>query len=170
MLEPRGTEILDSLLAAGVTHIVTVPDWIQISLHDAAIRRRDVKLLSCCTEDEAVAVAGGLIIGGKVPVVVIQNQGLYAGVNAVRAVGLDARMPIVMMIGQFGREFANLEGDPRRSERRVVSMLEPMLDCMEIPYRRIESSEDVKLVQGAVRSAWERQWPAALLVGQSLAW
>ena len=62
-------------------------------------------------------MSGSLRIAGKKPVTVVQNQGLYACINTIRAVGLDASLLIVFLVGQFGREFANFGQDPSLAER-----------------------------------------------------
>ena len=41
--------------------------------------------MRCCTENQAVECSAGLWIGGKKTVVIMQNQGFYAFVNAIRA-------------------------------------------------------------------------------------
>jgi sulfopyruvate decarboxylase subunit alpha len=73
-----------------------------------------------------------LVIGGKRTAVLIQNQGLLNCINSLRAVGLDAGLPMLLVVGQFGREFDNVGQDPAQSRRRVVNLVEPMLDVMGI--------------------------------------
>lgn len=165
---PTGQEVLRKLKSNSVTHAVTVPDWIQIGLHQAILDDGQLELVPFCTEDEAITAAVGLYIGGKRAVVVVQNQGLYAGLNALRAIGLDAGMPIVLFIGQFGREIANFTPDPNRSGRRVVRILEPILDAVEVPHWRIESADDLDVIDVAFAEAERTSWPAAVIFGQNL--
>ena len=169
---PNGSEVLGELERCGVDYVVTVPDWVQIPLHRALERQPEggIRMLNCCTEDEAVTLAAGLHVGGKTAVVVIQNQGLYAGLNALRGVGLDAETPIVMLIGQFGREVANFGATPRSSSRRVVRILEPLLDMLEIPYWNIERTDQIGGVAKAFESAQKRQAPAAVIFDRNMAW
>lgn len=142
---PNGAEIVRELERCGVDYVVTVPDWVQIPLHRALEKQPagGIRMLNCCTEDEAFTMAAGLHVGGKKAAVVIQNQGLYAGLNALRGVGLDAGTPIVMLIGQFGREVSNFDASPRTSSRRVVRILEPLLEMLEIPYWNIERTDQI---------------------------
>lgn len=162
---------LEALQAAGVTHFVTVPDFVQLALHQA-IERGDspIRLVRACNEDQAVCTAAGLRIAGQQPIVVVQNQGLYACVNTIRAVALDARIPTVFLIGQFGRENANLGRPTTQSSRRVVSLLEPLLDTLDVPHWALESPEDLNAVSRAFESATTRRGAAALIVNQPIAW
>lgn len=168
MQMPTGVAVADKLHANNVTHAVTVPDWIQIGLHRALEVDSNIELVPVCTEDEAITASVGLHIGGKRAVVVIQNQGLYAGLNALRAIGLDAGMPLVLLIGQFGREIASFTPDPMQSSRRVVRILEPVLDAVQVPHWRIDSTEDLGVIDAAFDAAYRDNWPAAVIFGQNM--
>lgn len=165
---PKGEDVLRKLKSNAVTHAVTVPDWIQIGLHQAIVEDGQLELVPFCTEDEAITAAVGLYIGGKRPVVIVQNQGLYAGLNALRAIGLDAGMPVVLFIGQFGREIANFTPDPENSSRRVVRILEPVLDAIHVPHWRVDSAADLDVIDAAFAEAERASWPAAVIFGQNL--
>ena len=154
-----------------VEWVVTVPDFVQLSIH-ARLAKGDTSLsvLTCANENQAVQTAAGLFVGGKRSVVMIQNQGFYNCMNSVRALGLDAHIPLVFAIGQFGREFSNLGADPRKSARRMVSLLEPVLDTLAIPYFRLEHPGDVAAIDQAIEAAYTYQQPAALLIGHYTSW
>ncbi|QGN49196.1 thiamine pyrophosphate-binding protein [Micromonospora sp. WMMD558] len=158
-------------LDCGITHVVTVPDYVMLSVYRALeANPAHPQLIYTCTEDEAVTMAAGLHIGGARPMVMMQNQGLYASLNAIRAVGIDARLPLFMMIGQFGREYANLGRPPQESARPLVRNCERILDALDIPYFPCERPEDVGNLSKAYRLSHERQWPSAALVGTYTAW
>ena len=162
---------LEALQEAGVTHFVTVPDFVQLALHQA-IERGDtpIDLVRTCNEDQAVCTAAGLRITGQQPIVVLQNQGMYACINTVRAVALDARIPTVFLIGQFGRENTNFGHPTTQSGRRVVNLLEPILDALQVPYWTLEAPADLAAVRTAFDVASTRRGAAALIVGQPIAW
>ncbi len=164
-------DILDGLHRCGVKHVVTVPDMLQIALHKA-LEAEDVgiRVTNTSTEDQAVEVAAGLYAGGEDAILLMQNQGFYACINSVRALGLDASIPLCFLVGQFGREFSNLGNSPLASKRLMVRMLEPLLDTLDIPFWRLETSEDA----GNLVSAWEasrqRSGPAVAIAGHFVGW
>ncbi|WP_432261908.1 thiamine pyrophosphate-binding protein [Cupriavidus sp. TMH.W2] len=161
---------LAALQRAGVSHFVTVPDFVQLALHQAVERGEGgVELVRTCNEDQAVCVAAGLTVAGKRPLVVIQNQGLYACVNTIRAVALDARIPTVFLIGQFGREAENFSQPSTQSRRRVVNLLEPLLDTLDVPHWQLEKASDLEAVPAAYDAALTRRGAAALIVGRPVA-
>jgi sulfopyruvate decarboxylase TPP-binding subunit len=165
------SDYIAALKKNAVSHFVTVPDWVQLALHSRIESGADgITQIDCCNEDQAVAVSTGLYTGGKKPIVVIQNQGLYACINTIRAIGLDARLPIVFQIGQFGREFANFGKDPLQSERNMVRLLEPVLDTLGVRYWRVEQADDLRHMQDAFDTAHRDGTPCALLVGAPIGW
>ena len=163
--------MVDAFKRCGIDYVTTVPDMVQIALHqllDSGVSGLNV--VHCTTEDQAIEVAGGLYAGGKNVAVIVQNQGLYAGINSLRALGLDSKVPLLFVIGQFGREFSNLGGNPRDSKRRVVFMLEPLLETLGVPYWRLEGPDDMGNVEAAWKASRERSGPAALIVGHFVGW
>ena len=49
-----------------------------------------------------MAIAAGLWVGGKRPVALIQNTGMFESGDSIRGLGLDINFPLVMMIGYRG--------------------------------------------------------------------
>jgi len=166
------TAILGELAACGTTHFVTMPDYVQISVHhrleDGYLEQVDV--VNCATEDEAVSIAFGLHIGGKVPWLSMQNQGLFACANALLSVGVNSRTPLPIVVGQWGRELDNLGHDPRASARLVVRKTEVLLDALDIPYFRLEGPDDLPVIRKAFDAAHDAEIPAAVLVGAHTSW
>jgi sulfopyruvate decarboxylase TPP-binding subunit len=161
--------VIDQLQRAEIDTVVTVPDFVQFKLHEALERGvPGIRLVRCATEEQAICVAAGLTIGGARPLVVIQNQGLYACVNALRAVVLDAGIPLPLLVGQFGREFDNLGRDPAKSRRRVVRLVEPLAHTMELDTVRLERPGDVSAIADAITRLRTTGRPCALLVGAYL--
>ena len=166
-----GAAVAEALADVGVRHVLTVPDWVQLPLHRALEERKNrIRTISCCTEHEAFMLAGGLYCGGQRSAVVIQNQGLYAGLNALRGIGLDAGIPIVMLIGQFGREADNRGHSTQESERRIVRMLNPLLDLLGIPYWIVDEQSDVSKIREAYAQAEAEGRPAAIIFNRNMTW
>lgn len=155
-----------AFIRCGIQYVVTVPDMLQIALHQKLENSKgSIRCINCTTEDQAVETAAGLYAGGKQVAILVQNQGFYAAINSIRALGLDAAIPLFFVIGQFGREFSNLGKDPRLSKRRMVRMLEPLLENLEIPFWRMETQNDLMNIEEAWISSRQRKGPTALIVG-----
>ncbi len=162
--------IVERLDARGFHKIVTVPDFVQLSVHELLDRTPRFQVIRCSDENQAIHVAGGLHIGGHKVAVLIQNQGLLNCLNSLRAIGLDAGLPMLLMIGQFGREFSNVGQAPSGSRRRVVNLVEPVLDVMGIGHWRLDTPQELPNIDLAIESCAARPGPAAVLIGHYTAW
>ena len=162
--------LLGAFKTCGVNFVATVPDLVQLALHAAMVDDPDIQLVECTTENQALTTAFGLTIGGKKPLVVMQNQGLINCLNTLRSVSLDAHMPMVLCVGQFGREYSNLGQDSIQSGRNCVNKIEPVLDALGVPYERLETVADIHKVNDAFATAASNECAVVLLVGHYLSW
>src|SRR5436190_5039570 len=117
--------IVHELQALGITHVVNVPDTHQRSVLAALARQSQIRVLTACTEDEAVAINAGLWIGGQRPMLSIQQVGLLAALNNVKGIAMDARIPTCMLVGYFGRDVTRTA---RENAARAINLIEPTLD------------------------------------------
>lgn len=161
----RGVEasvIAAELRALGIDHVVCIPDSYQKTL--IALLQDDpaVRFVTACTEDEAMGINAGLYVGGKNPMLLIQNNGIFASINTIKAIPLDARVPTLVFVGQYQRDPAL---PVEESKSRAVRMVEPTLDTWGVPHYRLEGPEDVGNIRAAYDLAHETMGPAALIVG-----
>ncbi|MPZ98675.1 MAG: hypothetical protein GEU80_04900 [Dehalococcoidia bacterium] len=162
--QPIPAEMLyDALKAAGVTDVVAVPDTHVRSLIALMRSRDDMRFIQAATEDEAITLAAGLIVGGRTPLVQIQHAGLYACVNHLRGVAIEGQFPMLFMIGLLNR-------DPDRAPRdhfdSMVRHAEPLLDVFDVPHYLLDGPDDVGMIEVAMREAQERRGPVAVLIGE----
>ena len=120
-------QLLSAIREAGVQDIVLVPDTHQRTVLDLLMADDEIRTVHCSTEDEAVAVSAGLIIGGRRPMMQIQHAGLYASVNNLRGVGLEvtSRSCSDRLLGR----------DPDSSRKGwllVVRLCRPLLETLKI--------------------------------------
>src|SRR5437764_1002748 len=132
--------------------ILSVPDTHQKTVLAALDKERDLRVVTCSTEDEANAVAAGLWLTGEPVIVMIQHAGLYASVNTLRGIAIDGRVPIFYMIGLLSRE---RDKEPRESRHSMVRYCEPLLDLFGVPHARLEGLDDVQLIHEYYRISRE---------------
>src|SRR3954462_244159 len=130
-MAPRtdGPAVVAALEAAGFTHVVWVPDS-HIGTWEAAILGSRLTLVRACREGEAVGIAAGLMLGGAVPVVVIQCTGFFEAGDAVRNVAHDLKLPLKLVVGvRNARAFR--EGT---SKDNCAHFAERLVQAWELPY------------------------------------
>lgn len=155
-------DILRQLYALDITDVINVPDTHQRTLLAALARQDRIRLLTVATEDEAIGINAGLYIGGRRPVVSIQQTGLLAAMNTVKGIALDARIPTCMLVGYFARDVTK---PARENAARVIHLIEPTLDVWQIAYFPLESPSDITAIPAAYRHSVEQRGPAVVLVG-----
>lgn len=160
----------DAFLAQSVDAVTTVPDFVQFALHDAMKSDETIRYVECSAENQALTTAMGLYVGGMSPMVMMQNQGLMNCLNTLRSVGIDAGIPLVLSVGAFGREFANLGHPIAESGRACVCLVEPVMAAMGIPFFNIETTEDLPKVAEAFEIANEQQRAAVVHIGHYPSW
>jgi sulfopyruvate decarboxylase TPP-binding subunit len=154
--------IVDELLKLDVTQVINVPDTHQRTLLAELARQSRIRLLTACTEDEAIAINAGLWIGGQRPVLSIQHVGLLASLNNVNGIALQARVPTCMLVGYFGRDVTR---PARENDGRAVRVIEPTLDAWNVAYFPVEGPEDLPAIERAYRHSLQVSGPAVVLIG-----
>jgi len=156
--------LYDAILQNGFTDVVAVPDTHVRSLITLLTETTDIRFIQTATEDEAVTLAAGLIIGGRKPLIQIQHAGLYACVNHLRGIGIDGQFPLVFMIGLLGRDPSK---NPRDNFGSMVKYAEPLLDALEIPSYLLDTTTDMPLFDEACQKAEAQNSPVAILIGEA---
>ncbi len=171
--------VFDTLLAAGMTHVIGVPDNGTAAFFGLAAAHPAVVLLPVTREGEAFAVASGLWVGGCEPVVVIQNTGLLESGDSLRGTAFRMGVPLLVLIGVrgHGKMVANHRriGADRAAGRAVqtlkraeidsVALLtEPTLRAWEVPYTSYRTDGDTDRITGAWELARLAGHPAAVLL------
>ena len=168
---PSASALFEAIQAAGVTHCVTVPDFVQFALHDRLFAPDSgIANVLACSEDQTLTTATGLHIGGAVPMLMVQNQGMMKCANTLRGTCLDAGVPIVFFVGQFGREVANMDQPMRDSRRSPVALMEPLLDAMGVKTFVVSDDADVPRVAAAFAHAREQETAACVLIARHVIW
>lgn len=154
--------IVDELNKLGITHVVNVPDTHQRTLLAELSRQSRIRVLTACTEDEAIAINAGLWIGGQRPMLSIQQVGLLAAMNNLRGISLEARIPTCILVGYFGRDVTR---SARANSARSIKLIEPTLDAWDVKYFPIEVPNDLSAIADAYRHSQEQLGPAVVLIG-----
>jgi sulfopyruvate decarboxylase TPP-binding subunit len=159
LLQPKA--IIEQLKQCGITHVVWLPDSESKFMYDALQAERDLGFIPVCREGEAFAVASGLWIGGKTPVVLIQNTGLFESGDVLRGTALGLELPLLMMIGYRG--YMEMKAGKQPVDTAAL-YTEPILKAWGIPFHHIETDDDTPKIAEAFKQAQEISRPVAALI------
>ena len=103
--------------------------------------------------------AAGLTVGGKKPVILIQNTGMMESGDSIRGWGLGLNTPVVLVVGYRGW---TRHGGNRPSD--VATFTEPFLFTLGIKYFIVENDEDSTRISMAFEEASNTNRPVAVLI------
>ena len=157
-----GPCVVAALEDCGVTHIVWIPDSDIGRWEPALSTASTLQLLRVCREGEAIALAAGLQLGGKQPIVLIQCTGLFEAGDTLRNILYDLHLPLFFVIGV--RSY--------RAHQRGVStdscpvFTEPIIRAWQIPYVLLDDRHSAADLASAYRQARAKNEPFAVLLAE----
>ena len=110
-------------------------------------------------EDEAVAMAAGAYMGGKTPVVLMQNSGLGTSLNALISLNLIYRQPCLLLISWRGHD-----GNDAPEHLVMGQVMRQMLDLVRIPHRTVQAGTVKEDLDWAGEVFMKQRIPVALLI------
>tara|TARA_Y100000590_G_scaffold233156_1_gene262614 strand:+ start:7909 stop:8406 length:498 start_codon:yes stop_codon:yes gene_type:complete len=151
--------VINQLHKNEVTHVVWLPDSETNFMYENMVGDDSLDIVPICREGEGLPIALGLWIGGKKPVVMIQNTGLFESGDSIRGLGIDLDIPMVMMIGYRGW---TRHGEITDS---AAIYTEPILCAWGIKHYLIESDKDADKITDAFSEAYDKNTLVACLMG-----
>jgi sulfopyruvate decarboxylase TPP-binding subunit len=157
-----GPAVVAALKSCGVTHVVWIPDS-ELGTWEPALRDDpDVQLVRVCREGEAFAVAAGLYLGGKRPIVAIQCTGLFEAGDSLRNLVHDLKLPLFFIVG-VRSYYLHQEGKTADS---CPVFTEPILKAWQIPYTLLDNRHSTADLAAAYRKAQAENRAAAVLIAE----
>jgi sulfopyruvate decarboxylase TPP-binding subunit len=157
-----GPSVAAALKRCGITHVVWIPDT-ELGTWDAALTAdADLTLIRVCREGEAFAVAAGLHLGGKKPIVVIQCTGLFEAGDALRNVLFDMKLPLFLIVG-VRSYYAHRQG---ASADTCPVFAEPIMRAWQIPYVVLDNHNNADDLARAILQAQTEKRPGAVLIAE----
>ncbi|MCZ6535811.1 MAG: thiamine pyrophosphate-binding protein [Chloroflexi bacterium] len=153
------SSVIEQFKKNGITHVVWLPDSETNWMYMAMQEEPSFDLIPVTREGEALAIAAGLYAGGKKPVCLIQNTGMFESGDSIRGIALDVNLPVVMMVGYRGWTRHGVTPDS------AARFTEPILDAWGIKYYLVESDADADRITTAFEEAEATNRPVAILVG-----
>jgi sulfopyruvate decarboxylase subunit alpha len=161
----HGEAILREIRASGISYVLMLPDLhTSKGLLHPLWQSGDPPIIRLAREDEGIGIASGLSYCGKRALLMMQYTGLLDSVNALRAVSLDYKLPLAMMVGLLGHD---PEKPPHESPRYGVRVVTPILDAMGVEHHTLYDDRDLGKIRTAIDNAYHESKPVAILVARS---
>jgi len=151
--------VLREIKKHGVTHVVWLPDSETNWLYLLMKADPQLTLVAVSREGLAFSAAAGVSVGGKTPVILIQNTGLMESGDSLRGWALGLNIPVVLMVGLRGWTRHGVTQDT------AADYTEPFLNAFGIKYYLVENDADAPRISVAFDEARRTKRPVAVLVG-----
>ena len=151
--------VLAEMKKNGVTHVVWLPDSETNWLYMLMKNDPELDLIPVSREGQAFSVAAGLSVGGKNPVILIQNTGMMESGDSLRGWCLGMNIPVGMKVGYLGYTRHGVNSDT------AATYTERFLNAFGIQYYLVENDSDAERISVAFEEAQQTKRPVAILVG-----
>jgi sulfopyruvate decarboxylase TPP-binding subunit len=157
-----GPSVAAALQSCGITHVIWIPDS-DIGTWEPALRAAPgLTLLRVCREGEAFALAAGLWLGGKKPIVLIQCTGLFEAGDALRNIVHDLKLPLFFLVG-VRSYYAHQQ---RATTDSCPVFTEPIMRAWQIPYTLLERQHTADDLAAAYRQSQADNRAGAVLLAE----
>lgn len=161
MIAPK--DFVDGLLEMGYDYFACVPCSYFGPLLTELASREGLDFQIASVEAEAIAIAAGAAMGGRIPLVMLQNSGLGNCVNPVSSLLTPFKVPLVLLVSHRGLD----EADRKAPQHDMMGKITyGLLDLLSIPWQTmaLESSEALAMFAKALKDAKANQGPQAIVL------
>ena len=145
----------------GVNFFTGVPDSLLGGIIEELLTRKLYP--PAVREDEAVAMAAGAYMAGKVPAVLMQNSGLGTSLNTLISLNMMYRQPCILLVSWRG-----FEGKDAPEHLVMGETMPQLLDTMRIPHRTLSEPTMMDDLRWVGQTVMKQRIPVALLIKKGI--
>jgi sulfopyruvate decarboxylase subunit alpha len=158
-----GRQFLDLLERHGYDFFTGVP----CSLFEGVTRILDDEprygYVSAVREDSAIGLAAGAYLGGRQPVVLMQNSGLGVSVNAIVSLNQIYDIPALIVVSWRGQD-----GSDAPEHLVMGRIMEPFLQLLEMPFQVFDPAAIDTQLASLTATMRRTRRPVALVVPRGI--
>ncbi len=136
---------LNEMKQAGIDLVVGLPDSGLYQLIKLVREDPDVRYIPVTNEGEGAGICGGAWMGGRRPILLMENSGLRVASETLARLGISFGIPVLMLMSYRGEV-----GDGNWWAVNHGVVMEPLLKALRIPYTILRRPEEI---EGAIRKA-----------------
>jgi sulfopyruvate decarboxylase subunit alpha len=149
-------DFVQALQDIGFNFFTGVPDSILGGVIATLMERR--LYTPAVREDEAVAMAAGAYMAGRIPAVLMQNSGLGTSLNALISLNVIYRQPCLLIISWRG-----YQGKDAPEHLVMGQSMTQILDAVRIPHRTLSEQTIAEDLKWTAHTFMKERIPVALL-------
>jgi sulfopyruvate decarboxylase subunit alpha len=155
--------LYNAIKQSGVNLILSVPCAMLKGLLQVINDKSEIQHIPATREEEAVGIAAGAYLGGRVPAILMQNSGLGNSINAIKSLLEIYNIPVTFIMSHRGAE-----GEQVIAQVPMGQATPPLLECINVKTYFIKSLEDAPIIKNAIHFCQENLQSVAILLTRSL--
>lgn len=152
---------VQALQDIGFDFFTGVPDSILAGIIQSLMQRR--LYTPAVREDEAVAMAAGAYMAGKVPAVLMQNSGLGTSLNTIISLNVIYKQPCLLLVSWRG-----YQGKDAPEHLVMGESMTRLLDAVRIPHRTLSEQTLAEDLRWTAQTFMRERIPVALLLRKGI--
>lgn len=151
--------LLAELKGNGADFFASVPCKLLGGMIDLLQEEQGIVYTPATREEEALGLCAGGYLGGKTPVLIMQNTGVGTLITSLCSLGLFYQLPILMVISHRGSP-----GEPITAQVPMSLATKPVLETIGIPTFGFSDAAEIPRVGQLMGYAQTAQRPVAALL------
>jgi sulfopyruvate decarboxylase subunit alpha len=157
---------LNEMKAAGIDLVVGLPDSGLYPLIKLVREDRALRYLPVTNEGEGAGICAGAWMGGKKPILLMENSGLRVASETLARLGISFGLPVLMLMSYRGEL-----GDGNWWAVNHGVVMEPLLKALRIPYAILRRPEEVAgSIRNALKNLQGAKYHYALVAAGDVLW
>ena len=151
-------KIVDDLVANDISFVTTVPCKQLAGVIDEVENREGIFHIPSNKEDEGMGLCAGAHMGGKRPMIIMQNTAIGVTINTLATLTQFYRMPLPMLISYRGEL-----REPVACQVEMAVHTKAILDQLTIQTYHFHSPDDVGELDDILHHTYMSRKPTAIL-------
>lgn len=161
MKAEAANEAAKALLDSGIDFVACLPDSVFKELYEPLSKNPAVNYIQVSNEGDGVGICMGAWLGGKKPVLIMENSGFAVTPYALLRGPIAFGVPMLLLVAHRGSFH-----DERWFSVPFGWGTEPLFNAMRISYQFVSRTEEVRAaIVGAVKSMNSVQAPVGVILG-----
>lgn len=155
--------LYNAIKNSGIDLILSVPCDMLKGLINEIQNAKKISYIPVTREEEGVGIAAGAYLGGKTPLILMQNSGLGNSINAIKSLLELYEIPVIFMMSHRGAE-----GEKIIAQFPMGKVTYDLLDCINMRKYIIDTSAKIAAVEEAVHFSRFSNKSVAIILKRTL--
>ena len=156
------SKIVDDIVAAGIDFVTTVPCKQLAGVIDEVEARPEIHHVPSNKEDEGMGLCAGAFMGGKKPMIIMQNTAIGVTINTLATLIQYYHIPLPMLISYRGEL-----REPVACQVEMAVHTKALLAQMHIPTYHFHRERDAEELPEILKYTFMCNKPVAILTDAS---